>query len=43
MFDPCRTREYSIMDANKTVVGKIVNIYNGVVEECCTRADKFGI
>ncbi|EAR92631.2 scramblase (macronuclear) [Tetrahymena thermophila SB210] len=43
ILEPCKTREYEIRNADKVVVGKIVNIYNGILEECCTRADQFGI
>jgi len=43
-LEGCSRRKYEIkpLDGGETV-GEIENIYNGIVNELCTRADKFGI
>lgn len=39
----CETIEYVIKDTSKKQVGKIVNLHAGVFQECCSKADNFGI
>jgi len=39
----CPIIEYGIFDNLNLKVGKIINIHNGVFQECFSRADKFGI
>lgn len=42
-LNPFAKREYKILDKDKQQVGSIVNIYNGFVQEVCSRSNMFGI
>jgi hypothetical protein len=43
LADCCKHQEFRILDQYWETVGKIENVYNGMVKECMTKSDKFGI
>ena len=42
-FEKCSDIIYEIKDKNDNIVGELRHIYHGFVNECFTKADRYGI